>query len=470
MRKSLECENTWDVDDRFTLPDLDDLVKGGTVDHDTVDTTNTYYDTRDRDLEKHGILLRRREGGDETGWQLKVPSAGGPTEVQWPMSEAPPSEVVDLLTGIRLGKGLFEIANIHTLRERYRINDKRALVAEIADDHVTAEADHQHVAFREVKVELGPHTSVTRKRLAQRLVAAGANPSRYPSKLVHAIGPAPGGGERSAAASALVRYLTTQIDQMVAGDIGLRRGEDPIHDTRVAIRRLRSTLRVFGKVMDSSAVGNMDDQLRWFAELLGTVRDCQVQYSRFMTALDEYPDELVLGPVRPRIRNDLREIELPARSEVSEAMNSERYLAIMAVLQRWRVDPPLFGDLGMDALMKQARRAERKADRRLAAANESEDDDMLHGARKAAKRARYAAELVKPLGKPKSAKRTIKHYKGVQDVLGEHQDTVVASEALRRIGIAAGITPGENGFTFGLLYAREQQIARQRRIAARALV
>jgi CHAD domain-containing protein len=255
---------------------------------------------------------------------------------------------------------------------------------------------------------------------------------------------------------------------MVAGDMDLRRGEDPIHDTRVAIRRLRSTLRVFGKVMDRSAVGTMDDELRWFAELLGKVRDCQVQCSRFVDALDEFPDQLVVGPVRTRIRNDLREMELPARNEVSKAMNSERYLAIMAVLQRWRADPPVPAELGTGALIKLARRAERKADRRLAAANESEDDEMLHGARKAAKRARYAAELVKPLGKRKSAKRTIAHYKCLQDVLGEHQDSVVACAALRRIGMAAGTTPGENGFTFGLLYAREQQIARQRRIDARA--
>ncbi len=470
MREILERETKWDVDERFTLPDLDDLVKGGTVAHDTVHMANTYYDTPLRDLEKHGILLRRREGGDETGWQLKIPSAGGRTELQWPMSDAPPSELVDLLTGITLGKPLFEIANIHTLRQRYRINDKRELLAELADDHVTADANDRHVAWREVEVELGPHTAVTPKRLRKRLTAAGAHPSQYPSKLAHAVAPPPADREHSAAASALARYLTAQIDQMVAGDVGLRRGEDPIHDTRVAIRRLRSTLRVFKKVMDEDAVANMNDELRWFAELLGKVRDCQVQCSRFMSALDEFPDELVVGPVRPRIRIDLRKIELPARAEVSEAMNSERYLAIMAVLQRWRADAPLFADLGTGALIKCARRAERKADRRLAAANESEDDEMLHGARKAAKRARYAAELVKPLGKPKSAKRTIAHYKRVQDVLGEHQDTVVASAALRRIAIAAGTTPGENGFTFGLLYAREQRIARQRRIDARVLL
>jgi CHAD domain-containing protein len=103
----------------------------------------------------------------------------------------------------------------------------------------------------------------------------------------------------------------------------------------------------------------------------------------------------------------------------------------------------------------------------LAAALETGDGEMLHRARKAAKRARYAAELCKSVDK--KAKRTVKCYKNIQSLLGDHQDTVVATEALRRMAIAAGTTPDENGFTFGMLYAREQQIARQCRKDARRL-
>ena len=138
-------------------------------------------------------------------------------------------------------------------------------------------------------------------------------------------------------------------------------------------------------------------------------------------------------------------------------MDSDRYLAIMAVLRRWRAAPPVDQDIATKTLLKRARRAARKADRRLAAALRSDDAAMLHRARKAAKRARYAAELCKPVGK--EAKRTIKHYKQIQSLLGDHQDTVVATEALRQMAAAAGTTLGENGFSYGMLYAREQQIA-----------
>ena len=86
-------------------------------------------------------------------------------------------------------------------------------------------------------------------------------------------------------------------------------------------------------------------------------------------------------------------------------------------------------------------------------------DELLHRARKAAKRARYAAEVT-------SDKRILKRFKQIQSILGDHQDTVVAREHLRRMATAAGTTDGENGFAFGLLYAREQQIAADRVRAA----
>lgn len=274
---------------------------------------------------------------------------------------------------------------------------------------------------------------------------------------------------RSPATRALTDYLGAQIDQIENGDAQLRDVENPdtVHDTRVATRRLRSTLRVFGKVLDAPT-GGLDAELKWFATLLGDVRDCQVQGRRFDEALEAMPEELILGPVRARIHNDLQAIELPARARLSEAMDSDRYHRLQAALRRWRDQPPVDPRLGAGALRKRARRAQRKADRRLVVALDSGDDVVLHKARKAAKRARYAAEMLKPVDK--RAKRTIKHYKRIQGLLGDHQDTVVATGALRQMALTAGTTVGENGFSYGMLYAREQQIARRCRQDALQLV
>ncbi|MBV8964883.1 MAG: CYTH and CHAD domain-containing protein [Mycobacteriaceae bacterium] len=468
----LERETKWDVDEEFVLPKLDDIVAGGSVERDSVDLTSTYYDTPDRDLLAHGIVLRRRDGDDDTGWQIKIPTKDGRLELHWILTDDPPAELSGLLTGISLGKDLVDVARIHTIRHRYRITgpDKHALCAELADDYVRASVGERLLAWREVEVELGPQARTVPRQLTKRLRQAGAQPARYSSKLAHVSPAAPSRESLTPAARALVNYLNAQIDRIVAGDIGLRRGQDPIHDTRVATRRLRSTLRVFGKLLDPSAAREMDDELKWFAGLLGEVRDCQVQRRRFTGALDDIPDELVLGPVKSRVRADLQAVELPARNRVTEAMDSPRYLAIMATLRRWRTDPPIDSDLRAGALAKRARRARRKADKRLDAAISSGEDAMLHRARKAAKRARYAGELLEPLDKSKRANRTIKHYKRIQTVLGDHQDTVVATATLRRMAIGAGTTPGENGFTYGLLYAREQDIARRSRQHADTLI
>jgi CHAD domain-containing protein len=273
---------------------------------------------------------------------------------------------------------------------------------------------------------------------------------------------------RGPAQRAVADYLSTQIDGIVAGDAGLRYGADPIHDTRVAIRRVRSTLRVFVKLFDDEgAADELETDLKWFAALLGEVRDCQVQRGRFEDALDRLPDELILGPVRSSIRNNLLGVERPARSRVTEAMDSSRYLGMMAVLGRWQTDPPL--DEGADEhdLRKCAKKATRKADTRLLAAFDGSDDVALHSARKAAKRARYAGELLASV-QPKAGRKA-KAHKRVQSALGDHQDTVVARDMLRRMAAGTGSSQSENGFTYGLLYAREQRIARESRSKARKL-
>ena len=137
------------------------------------------------------------------------------------------------------------------------------------------------------------------RKLAKRLASAGAKPSRYPSKLAR-VAAVSSTEDRPAhagkAEEALARYMHSQIEQIFAGDVGLRRGQDPLHDTRVAIRRLRSTLRVFGKLLERSAIEGVKEELRWFADLIGAVRDCQVQRRRLLAALNELPAELVAWP------------------------------------------------------------------------------------------------------------------------------------------------------------------------------
>ncbi|MFE5706730.1 CYTH and CHAD domain-containing protein [Rhodococcus koreensis] len=478
-----EREDKYDVAQDFTLPDLEGVIPaGGRIDTGSVNLTSVYYDTAERDLLRQHLTLRRRTGDTDTGWQLKVPAGKARTELSLPPGEGDtvPDELATLVRGIGLGKPLHQVAALSTVRRTHRLYDRdQQLLAEVADDLVqaTVAGDVAVVSeWREVEVELGEGGDKSRQamvltKVGKRLAKAGARPSPHASKLGRALaGTHPPGADTSGTAErALTEYLDAQVQAIVAGDVWLRRGLDPIHSTRVGIRRFRSTLRVFKNLFDTEARTTLDAELSWYAGVLGEVRDRQVQRERFAEKVAALPSELVMGPVAARIEGDLLAEQHRHLAKAMEALDGDRYRALMATLARWRTDPPFTAPADSRSVRKATRKAGRKANTRLTAAVADTDDAALHRARKAARRARYAAELARPvLGKKKSKKKAGK-YKEIQQVLGEHQDSVVATETLRTLGARAGTTPGENGFAFGLLYGLELQAAQRARADAARL-
>ena len=89
----------------------------------------------------------------------------------------------------------------------------------------------------------------------------------------------------------------------------------------------------------------------------------------------------------------------------------------------------------------------------------------LHQARKAAKRARYAGEAVAPAC-GNAASLFARRMQKLQSVLGQHQDAVIAQQVERELGMSAHLA-GENAFTYGLLYDRDDQEAGRLRRRAR---
>jgi CHAD domain-containing protein len=304
-------------------------------------------------------------------------------------------------------------------------------------------------------------------KIGKRLVAAGAAPAASASKLARIFGsteePDP-----TTANGLVAAYLTEQLIEVGSGDVALRRGLDPVHKTRVAVRRFRSVLRVFGAAFaDATAVHRLDDELSWYQDLLGAVRDRQVLRARFDEAMQRLPAELVLGPVAATIDQTMQGERVVALEQVCAALDSDRYLELMREIDSWSRTPPLRAGVEVEDVLSMADRARRKARKRLKQAVASGAPDELHRARKAAKRARYATELTRPIV-GKRAKKFVKAHKRIQDALGEHQDSIVAAEVLVRLGAAAA-QPGQNGFTYGLLFEREHAAAERARRAARQL-
>jgi len=209
----------------------------------------------------------------------------------------------------------------------------------------------------------------------------------------------------------------------------------------------------------------------WAQEVAGVNlnRRGQVLRLRLLALTDELDPALLLGPVRARINRELRREQAREWKHLQAALSHPRYLALLAEIDAWVQHPPLQAEAKAPgaAVEKLVLRAERKVATRLKTANTTRDVADLHRARKAAKRARYAAEAGSPVLGQKRGKRHAKRYRWLQDLLGEHQDSVMSAEVLLRLGAKAGTTPGENGFAFGVMHERELRTAQRVRQQAR---
>ena len=453
----LERELKFDVPEHFVLPELAGIGSPvARAESRLHELRSEYFDTPDHALRQARLTLRWRTGSTDAGWQLKVPHAPAREEIRVSPdgTGSVPAELADLLLGVRRGQPLRPVAILVTERrviELFGADGQK--LAEVADDSVHASAVGEAAtasSWREVEVELGSGDEDLLQQLAELLQQHGARPSASSSKLARALADA-GSGEP---ADPLVAYLVEQHRALIAGDIALRRGDATvIHKTRVATRRFRSTLRSFGPLFDETTPQQLDGELRWYAGLLGGVRDPQVQRGKLLALVDELDDTVLLGPVRARIERELAHEQAEHWAELQQALSSRRYLDLLAAVYEFCQALPAKSG-AKKRLRKLMRKADRKVTRRLAAATAGGDPELLHRARKAAKRARYAGELVQPLGGRRAGEQVARNEQ-LQELLGEHQDSLVSAELLKRLATIAGTTPGENAFSYGMLYQRQ---------------
>ncbi len=478
-----EREVTFDVDDGWEVPDLGDVVpEGGRVETATHELVATYVDTESSTLRLLGITLRRREGGPDAGWHLKVPADDARTEIHSDaLPDAVPQALSQRLDGLVSAAMLRPVATIRTTRRVTRVLSSRGrLVLEVADDLVTGSrldesgAAGPIVAWREVEVELGAGGSEAElSRVAALFGDAGARPATVQRKINHVLGEPPT-PQRSGIPGVLADYVATQCGAILIGDVLLRDDptSDAVHQTRVAIRRLRSSLRSLHRLvdLDPGALSRAEEDLRWLAWMLSPIRDGDILGQHVNAELDALPRSDVVGPVREEVRRFLTMDRREAVERWRESWRDDHYRRVMALCRLWYASPPVREDVAPQA-GKAMRKARRRLERRLVAALAVSPPDPhgLHQARKAAKRLRYLGDLLgrrsdelsddHPGEWVKGARHESKRARRLQEVLGEHQDLVVLSEFLRRM--ARG--PVHNGFTYGLLAGRvDERMARVR--------
>ncbi len=478
----LEIETTFDVDADLALPDLGEVDGVASVVRvPTVRLVATYYDTADLRLLRSRVTLRRRTGGGDAGWHLKLPVAEGRLEVHLPLGRPAtrvPAELVSLTRCLARRSELQVVARLTTWRSVERLlDDEGRVLAEVALDDVVADpvAAGERREWRELEVELVDGERALVDVIAGRLAAAGARPAAIQSKIVRALGrPAGepstdrpeagrhGAGEPLTAGAVAVAYCRAQVDELFRVDPHVRLdADDAVHRMRVAARRLRSALATFRPVLDRRAGDPLREELRWLGQALGEARDLEVLAGRLAARLDQLSEKdasLVAEGAGEFLATELGRRRERALATAREALDSEWYLDLLDRLDTFCADPPLTRRAGQRARSilrpRLAADCRRVLDRAAVAARVDGPDHeaALHEVRKAAKRARYAAEAMRPvLGD--AAARAQARMKRLQEVLGGRQDQVVARTVLTEL---ARDVPDGQSFTFGVLAGIER--------------
>ncbi|EIV94565.1 CYTH and CHAD domain-containing protein [Frankia sp. QA3] len=489
-----EIERKYAVESTFVLPRLSAVAGVATArTRRAVSLEAVYYDTDDLRLARNRITLRRRTGGSDAGWHLKLPvrvgerdelqlpldAAGGAIEVAEGGRHTPPAEFVDLVAVHLRGGELRPVARLRTLRTARRLRDTAGIdLAEVVDDQVSAQTLGETTVlstWREIEVELVDGKPGVLDDVGDLLLAAGAVVAADSSKLGRLLGPALAAGpgpdvpppprrprRRTPAGEVVRAYLIEQVRALLAADPRVRLDEpEAVHRMRVACRRARSTLRTFAPLFPADTVTLLDGELRDLAGALSGARDAEVQIAYFNGRVAELPAELVAGPVHDTVSAHLGTGMAAAREEALAMLRSDRYFALVASLLTL-VRAPLTGAARRPAgkvLPDLVRRADRRLGKKVAAAAGlavgHDRDELLHSARKQAKRLRYAAEAVTSLY-GQDATALVGQAERAQELLGTHQDATVARDLLRGWGVTAQAQGDPTAFTLGVLLGLEE--------------
>ena len=458
----------------------------------TKEITDTYYDTDDWRLYRAGFALRLRRDGESAEATMKsLTPAEDALRRRREISESleggsempegtrgPVGERLRRLADVGDLRSLFEVRTrrrTYALRPRAIVEDasgnihgrgSAAAVGELALDESEISNDGEariRLSRIEVEVDAGLHESVE-EFVGEMRAALGLRPtgtSKFEAGLSVAgldpaaaldLGPTQIGASLSTGEVAFA-ILRRHFATMLAHEPGVRLGEDPeeLHDMRVATRRLRAALKLYADVLPRRSE-RYERDLRWVAGALGEVRDLDVHLERLAGEAARN------GEVLEKVVTLLEERRVEARRRMLEALDSNRYEALVAnfsgTLRRGRSPAPT-GPI-VESAPDLVRRRYRKVREAASAITGDSPPEEFHDLRKKGKRLRYALEPLQGIyGKP--SEKMVELLKAIQDDLGDHQDLVVAAGLVEELG-TAGDLPPRAVFSMGSIagrYARD---------------
>jgi triphosphatase len=413
-----------------------------------------YFDTPDLALRKAGFTLRVRHRLDEDSFiqNVKAPGNGGSRferqEWEWPvaghrleldhLSQVP--DLPLLLAGV--GESLRPVFRTEVERKQYVLFPSGGGTVELALDEGVVAADGRSEPLSELELELkeGPEEALF--QLALDLLHSSPLSLLLESKAergyrlcegscatAHKARPIALDGDQSLH-TAFRRLADSVLEQLLANQPAVIAGEETegIHQMRVAVRRLRSLLKLFKAFVEPHARARFEDELRWFGDVLGTARDWDVFVAETVpAAIEGGVNRAWIEPLRARAMGKQQAARQAARRTVLAPEFTRFVLAFQAwsrcgdaLLPHRLIDRPL-AKVAPGLLDRTAE----KVDKRLAGSGD-DDPTSLHALRKSAKKLRYGIQYLDGLY-GREAKRYLKSCDALQKRLGDLNDLETAT-------------------------------------------
>lgn len=481
-----EVADTYRVHQDFVLPPL--AAQGGAVTAASAASRSTlvavYHDTDDLRLGRAGVTLRRDSCNGESTWALSLPAPGGEgtqREITRPgVADEVPQDLRTLLRS-RLGGGapLVPRSTLRTRRAVYQLlGASGEVLADLVDEAVeTAGAGHGKLTlarFRDLQVADrggGPQPVLD---VGRALLEAGAVPGKVAPAVVGALDegaiqatdpPAPAPvAKRDPVRDLVAAVLCLQAHELLDHELAVHLGHhDGVQRLRVTARRLRSLLRDLDPLLSGGWAAGLQGELHWLGRALAPAREAQAMRERLVAATARLPAELDGTAARGRIERVLGAEVATAAGVVRETLGGDRYLALVAAVLDAARAPAT-----SEAAEQPCRRAlppivaasRARLRGRFRRALLTPEPAVLDRARLAAERARYLAEALDVVY-GKDARRFAARVRRAQEVLGEHQDAILAARTVQRV--AAGSRSPQAAFALGVVFAREQGEQRRAR-------
>jgi len=451
---------------------------------------NTYFDTPELLLKKHGMELRVRRVGGVSNQTLKAvgqaAEAGLHQRQEWEArvtGSRPELALLMALVGAGslwekvldspgLAQELTPIFSSEVRRTVWKLRLAQEAEVELALDQGELRRGDMHEPISEIELELKAGMPEALFGLALQLqeqVPLRVGNLSKAARGYALVAPVAAASEKARPVT-LNRYMCVEdgfrvivgncLRQIQDNEIGVARGNDPesIHQMRAGMRRLRSALSLFAPWIPFPPV--LQWELAWLGGELGSARDADVLGDgTLLVVIEACPQETDLLPLRLLASTIAGEKRRHAADAVASVRYSRLMLGLVSWLQalRWHesLDEAALGALA-EPLEKRAtkildRRHEKliKSGKRLAHGTPEE----RHQSRIAAKKARYATEFFRSLYPARRVDHYVRRLAALQDALGWLNDAAVADRLLHEINDGHPELAGSASFARGYLCA-----------------